>query len=145
MRCPLCGAENPRRARFCMECGSPIQRRCHSCGAEHASRAKFCPDCGAPLADQPATYHAESRPATSAGLPEAASARPEQVEGRRAERRQLTVLFCDLVGSTELSARLDPEELREVIRAYQGACAAVIARFDGHIAQYLGDGLLVYF
>src|SRR2546422_4401993 len=62
-----------------------------------------------------------------------------------AERRQLTVLFCDLVDSTALAARLDPEELREVVRAYQDTCAKVIARFDGHIAQYLGDGLLVYF
>src|SRR5262244_209063 len=62
-----------------------------------------------------------------------------------AERRQLTVMFCDLVGSTALSAQLDPEDLREVVRAYQDTCAKVITRFDGHIAQYLGDGLLVYF
>jgi class 3 adenylate cyclase/predicted ATPase len=62
-----------------------------------------------------------------------------------AERRQLTVLFCDLVDSTVLASRLDPEELREVVRAYQDACAKVIVRFDGHVAQYLGDGLLVYF
>src|SRR5262245_28478210 len=62
-----------------------------------------------------------------------------------AERRQLTVLFCDLVDSTVLASRLDPEELREVVRAYQEVCAKVIARFEGHIAQYLGDGLLVYF
>ena len=62
-----------------------------------------------------------------------------------AERRQLTVLFCDLVDSTALSSRLDPEDLREVVRTYQDTCAKVIARFDGHIAQYLGDGLLVYF
>ncbi|MBI3757838.1 MAG: AAA family ATPase [Deltaproteobacteria bacterium] len=62
-----------------------------------------------------------------------------------AERRQLTVMFCDLVGSTALSAKLDPEELREVIRAYQQTCTAVIQHHDGYIAQYLGDGLLVYF
>ena len=62
-----------------------------------------------------------------------------------AERRQLTVLFCDLVGSTQLSGQLDPEDLRAVVRAYQGAAAEVIARYEGHIAQYLGDGLLVYF
>ena len=62
-----------------------------------------------------------------------------------AERRQLTVMFCDLVDSTSLAAQRDPEELREVVRAYQAACAKVIARFEGHIAQYLGDGLLVYF
>jgi class 3 adenylate cyclase/predicted ATPase len=62
-----------------------------------------------------------------------------------AERRQLTVLFCDLVDSTALSGQLDPEDLREVVRAYQQVCSAVITRFDGHIAQLLGDGLLVYF
>src|SRR4030095_7890691 len=62
-----------------------------------------------------------------------------------AERRQLTVLFCDLVDSTALAAQLDPEDLRDVIRAYQTACATVIEPLDGHIAQYLGDGLLVYF
>ena len=62
-----------------------------------------------------------------------------------AERRQLTVLFCDLVDSTRLASQLDPEELRQVVQAYQATCAKVIARFEGHIAQYLGDGLLVYF
>ena len=62
-----------------------------------------------------------------------------------AERRQLTVLFCDLVDSTALANQLDPEDLRAVVRAYQETCAKVIARFEGHIAQYLGDGLLVYF
>jgi class 3 adenylate cyclase len=62
-----------------------------------------------------------------------------------AERRQLTVLFCDLVDSTALASELDPEDLREVVQAYQETCAKVIARFEGHIAQYLGDGLLVYF
>src|SRR5262245_55153971 len=62
-----------------------------------------------------------------------------------AERRQLTVLFCDLVDSTVLAGQLDPEEWREVLRAYQETGAKVIARYEGHIAQYLGDGLLVYF
>src|SRR5215467_10112597 len=62
-----------------------------------------------------------------------------------AERRQLTVMFCDLVDSTKLSSQLDPEEYREVVRAYQAACTEVIRRYDGHIAQLLGDGLLIYF
>ncbi len=62
-----------------------------------------------------------------------------------AERRQLTVLFCDLVGSTQLSGQLDPEDLRTVVRAYQETAAEVIQHYEGHIAQYLGDGLLVYF
>src|SRR5205823_4263914 len=72
---------------------------------------------------------------------------PSSAEPRtsNAERRQLTIMFCDLVDSTTLSGQLDPEDLREVVRAYQAACAEVIQRFDGHIAQYLGDGLLVYF
>src|SRR5437016_11044847 len=62
-----------------------------------------------------------------------------------AERRQLTVMFCDLVDSTLLASQLDPEDWREVVRAYQETAAVVIQRFDGHVAQYLGDGLLVYF
>ena len=62
-----------------------------------------------------------------------------------AERRQLTVMFCDLVGSTELSARLDPEDLREVISGYHRAVAEVVAGFDGFVAKYMGDGVLVYF
>jgi class 3 adenylate cyclase len=76
-----------------------------------------------------------------------ATERPAQQQSLRteAERRQLTVMFCDLADSTALSSQLDPEPLREVIRAYQSTCAESISRFDGHIAQYLGDGILVYF
>jgi class 3 adenylate cyclase/tetratricopeptide (TPR) repeat protein len=62
-----------------------------------------------------------------------------------AERRQLTVMFCDLVGSTALSVSLDPEELRELMRAYRKVCEEVVERYKGHVAQYLGDGLMVYF
>jgi len=62
-----------------------------------------------------------------------------------AERRQLTVMFCDLVGSTALSTRLDPEDYREVIRAYQDACAGVITRYDGYLAKFMGDGVLAYY
>lgn len=77
----------------------------------------------------------------------------ESNDGKRAEnsqlpsgeRRHLTVMFCDLVGSTALSTQLDPEELREVVRTYQQTCAEIIDRHEGYIAQYLGDGLLVYF
>jgi class 3 adenylate cyclase len=69
----------------------------------------------------------------------------EPVHGRDAERRHLTVMFCDLVGSTALSARLDPEDMWEVIRAYRAACARVIATYDGIIARFVGDGILAYF
>jgi class 3 adenylate cyclase len=73
--------------------------------------------------------------------------KPPPTESRtpEAERRQLTVMFCDLADSTKLSGQLDPEDLRDVIRAYQETAAGVIQRYEGHITQYLGDGLLVYF
>jgi class 3 adenylate cyclase/tetratricopeptide (TPR) repeat protein len=90
---------------------------------------------------------AERSPAPDLGAEHAPHSIQPSAEPRapEAERRQLTVLFCDLVDSTVLASRLDPEELREVVRAYQTSCAEVIRRFGGHIAQYLGDGLLVYF
>ncbi len=62
-----------------------------------------------------------------------------------AERRQITVMFCDLVGSTALSGRLDPEDLREVMRRYQDSVAGVVVRFEGHVAKFLGDGVLAFF
>ena len=126
--------ENPEGAKFCSECAAPLQKRCPSCGAENLSRAKFCGECATPLAGQPASV-----------LPSAAPLQPVVPSRAEAERRQLTVMFCDLVGSTALSEQLDPEELREVVPPYQETCAAVIQRYEGHIAQYLGDGLLVYF
>jgi class 3 adenylate cyclase len=87
----------------------------------------------------------QPQPAPEAAQPARVAPSPVVSPTPDAERRQLTVLFCDLVDSTALSGQLDPEDLREVVRAYQDTCAKVIARFDGHIAQYLGDGLLVYF
>src|SRR6185295_7280341 len=81
------------------------------------------------------------------GQPAAATAPPPAAAtvASEAERRQLTVMFCDLVGSTELSSRLDPEDLREVIGAYHRAVAEIVAGFDGFVAKYMGDGVLVYF
>ena len=98
----------------------------------HCQRPQQCPS------RPPLFVPQEAHPLQTATLPSAPP--PAQ-----AERRQLTVLFCDLVDSTALASQLDPEELRQVVRAYQATCAKVIARFEGHIAQYLGDGLLVYF
>src|SRR5215472_2175906 len=83
---------------------------------------------------------AELRPPAPQPLAQTAPVVPAE-----AERRQLTVMFCDLVGSTELSARLDPEDLREVIAAYHHAVADVVRTFDGFVARYMGDGVLVYF
>jgi class 3 adenylate cyclase len=84
----------------------------------------------------------ERAPPAGQGAPieAAVAARPTE-----AERRQLTVLFCDLVGSTELAARLDPEDMGALIRAYHNAVAGEIARFEGHVAKFMGDGVLAYF
>jgi class 3 adenylate cyclase/predicted ATPase len=80
-------------------------------------------------------------PETSAAPSTSTGPQPQDA----AERRQLTVMFCDLVGSTALSVRFDPEELREEIRAYQNTVSGVVARYDGFVAKYMGDGVLAYF
>jgi class 3 adenylate cyclase len=89
------------------------------------------------IAKLPPTSIADANAATAVTATERSAA--------SAERRQLTVLFCDLVGSTALSARLDPEDLREVIGAYHRCVEKVVARFNGFVAKYMGDGVLVYF
>ena len=81
-------------------------------------------------------------PAVDAATP---SSTPRAHPEDRAERRQVTVMFSDLVGSTALSARIDPEDLREVISAYQKCVAETVGRFGGFVAKYMGDGVLVYF
>lgn len=81
-----------------------------------------------------------------AELPPAAEASPARETSPTAgERRQVTVMFCDLVGSSALAQRVDAEEMRDIMRDYQTACAGVVARFEGHLAQFLGDGVLAYF
>src|SRR5712691_1250759 len=89
---------------------------------------------------QPAPQpHAQQQPSPQIAPLPTASSTPD------AERRQLTVMFCDLVDSTRLSSQLDPEDWRDVVRAYQRTCSEIIQRYEGHVAQLLGDGLLVYF
>src|SRR5215468_5143792 len=99
---------------------------------------------GAAISSSP-LLQAEPPPPAPHDQPSQGTPSPTAPHVPEAERRQLTVMFCDLVDSTKLSSQLDPEEYREVVRAYQSACTEVITRFDGHIAQLLGDGLLVYF
>jgi class 3 adenylate cyclase/predicted ATPase len=148
MRCPSCGFDNPEDMKFCGECGIPLQQRCPQCGFDNPARFKFCGACGTALIElphgsqsTPVDHQRDGRESQTPRVTPPAVGRPRP-EG---ERRQLTVLFCDLVDSTALATQLDPEELREVVRAYQSVCAEVIQRFEGYIAQYLGDGLLVYF
>ncbi len=118
MQCTKCGTENPDSTKFCGECGTPTGAPCPWCHARNAPNALTCAGCERPLG-------------TAAPAP--------------AERRQLTVFFVDLVGSSSLSETWDPEELRELYSQYQGVCSDVIQRYEGHVAQYLGDGILAYF
>lgn len=133
MECPSCGSANQDGSQFCGDCGSPLPQYCRACGHENPSGNSYCGNCGAPL--------------TGAALSERSSAvgTPAKPVSPGAERRQLTVMFCDLVGSTALASRLDPEDLREVIGDYHKDVEMVVGRFDGFVAKYMGDGVLVYF
>jgi class 3 adenylate cyclase/predicted ATPase len=133
MECPGCHSETPDNSKFCISCGAALPARCPSCGGANPVGAKFCLACGQKLAA------ALTKPAT---IPKASP--PSRTEGS-AERRQLTIMFCDLVGSTALSARLDPEDMREIIGAYHCCCAEQITKAAGFVAKYMGDGVLAYF
>ena len=137
MRCASCRAELREGSKFCDECGAPVSAQCPSCGAENRPGAKFCSECGTKLA--------AGAPTAPPGQPTPSPPPQPAPSTASAERRQVTVMFSDLVGSTALSARMDPEDLREIISAYQKCVAETVRRFDGFIAKYLGDGVLVYF
>lgn len=114
--CTNCHTENPAESKFCMECGVLLPARSEKYGSVNPARAKFCGQCGSKIA-----------------------------LGMVPERRQLTVLFCDLVGSTQLSERLDPEDLDELFEIYRVACGGIISGLEGYVAQVVGDGILAYF
>jgi predicted ATPase/class 3 adenylate cyclase len=130
MECPNCKAAVPDAAKFCAECGAPVPRACSACGHASPPGAKFCPECGASITNKKIAEPALLARTSAASSP---------------ERRQLTVMFCDMVGSSALSTQLDPEEHREVVASFQVACASEIKRLDGMVAQFLGDGVLAYF
>ena len=137
MECPICRAETPDVGKFCTTCGAALPVRCPSCGSANHSSSKFCLDCGQKLSG--ANSETTTKPATQS------VASPSTRSNTSAERRQVTVMFCDLVGSTALSARMDPEDLREVISAYQKCATETVRRVGGFVARYMGDGVLVYF
>lgn len=124
MECATCGRLSPPDATFCSGCGAPLRSACPGCGRVSPDGAAFCIGCGTRLqAPDP--------------LPGAAT--------RGGERRHLTVMFCDLVDSTRLAGELDPEDMRDLVIAYQRVCSEAIAEFSGFVANYLGDGVLAYF
>ncbi|HXA51773.1 MAG TPA: adenylate/guanylate cyclase domain-containing protein [Candidatus Acidoferrum sp.] len=118
MQCSNCGTENSPKVKFCSECGSPVGIPCSQCSFRNARDAAVCGGCGASLGPAPTAI---------------------------AERRQITVFFSDIVGSTSLAESLDPEDLRDLYARYQNLCAETVQRYEGHLAQYLGDGVLAYF
>ncbi len=148
MRCASCGFTNAGGMNFCGRCGIKLSQPCPACGFANPADYLFCGKCGARL-PEPAVLPSPTSQVRQDDQPVTQTtqvgSRPANHHPPEAERRQLTVLFCDLVDSTALARHLDLEELREVVQTYQDTCAKVIARFERRIAQYLGDGLLVYF
>ncbi len=138
MRCPSCGLDNPQGMNFCGRCGTKLGNPCPHCGFDNPAGFQFCGKCGTSLTSAVPSLKSQVQSLESKPSP------TERVSST-GERRQLTVEFIDLVGSTTLSQQLDPEDYHARVRAYQAACHQVIARYEGHIAQYLGDGVLVYF
>jgi len=144
MRCASCGSNNPEDAKYCDECSAPLLAQCSACGTSNRPNAKFCTQCGSGLR----IPSSPAPPIENLSSPKSASfaqGEPFEARGIQGERRHLSVMFCDLAGSTELASRLDPEELREVVAGYHNVATEAVVRFGGHVAQYLGDGLLVYF
>jgi class 3 adenylate cyclase len=146
MRCTKCGTEGISGKKFCAECGSPLANRCTNCGSDNQPEAKFCADCGNPLNPSVNTPVSISTPSNSVSARTSDSATPPaQAPKVVGERRHLTVLFCDLVGSTAIAAQLDPEEWRETVGEYHRTAADAITRFGGHVVKYLGDGVMALF
>jgi class 3 adenylate cyclase len=138
MECLTCKAVLPDGSKFCIECGAPMAAACPSCCHLNPPRAKFCAKCGSSL-------NAGASVPRAQGMPIPAEALELPASPSSAERRQLTVMFCDLVGSTALANQLDPEDLREVIGAYHRSVARKAEPLGGFIAKYMGDGVLIYF
>ena len=134
--CSSCEFSNPEGMKFCGACGSALENHCPKCEFVSPVEFKFCGKCGYSFEKQndvAETLVTENKPSYSIN------------KSTSAERRQLTVMFCDLADSSALSDSLDPEEFSDIIKQYQTACADVVEAYGGYVAQYLGDGILIYF
>lgn len=128
--CPDCGFRNPDGFNFCSSCGVPLTVRCPDCGFTGNHRdSSFCGSCGARL------DRLQDRRSTGSN---------ERPRGTGGERRQLTVLFCDIVGSTEFSAVCDPEDTEEIYRAFRRICETAAHRYGTAVARYYGDGAMIF-
>ena len=144
MQCPQCQQENPPQAKFCLACGVRLTLACSACGTELPAGARFCLACGQPV-QLPDTV--QSRPAapvayTPKHLAEKILTSRSALEG---ERKQVTVLFCDLANSTALAERLGPETMHTLLNHFFELALAEVHRYEGTINQFLGDGFMALF
>ncbi len=146
LECPTCSFKNTGDAKFCENCGSQLGRICLSCGKENTPQAKFCKNCGANI-DDLSIPEREARLKTlqqtaPRGLQEKMREARKVIEG---ERKPVTILFADIVGSTAMAEKLDPEEWKEIVSGAHRRLSEAIYRYEGTIAQLLGDGVLAFF
>ena len=144
MPCPECRAENRSDRRFCGQCGASLALACPACGFSNEPGERFCGGCGQPLASpQPNSVRSPSpHTYTPAHLAERILSSRTALEG---ERKQITVLFADLKGSTELIRDLDPEDAQALLDGAIQAMMAAVHRYEGTVNQVLGDGIMALF
>jgi len=142
MRCLRCGANNTAGMKFCGQCGAPLGSACPSCGASNPAEHKFCGQCGTPL-DGPGLQDSVS-PQPYVSRPRVS--RPADARGTPpGEMKQVTVLFCDIVGSTPMTERLGPEAMRDLVSSFLEKSLAEVHRYGGTAPQFTGDGFMALF
>jgi class 3 adenylate cyclase len=145
MKCPRCQAENPPESNFCLGCGTRLSATCSACGVDLPAESRFCNKCGAPVSAEPA---GSARLAPSPG-PYTPKHLADRILTTRAalegERKQVTVLFCDVIDSTRLAEELDPEVMHEVMDRALRLMAEAVHRYEGTVNQFLGDGMMALF
>ncbi len=152
MKCPNCTFENTDDARFCENCGQPLERVCPNCGNPIEGSPKFCKHCGHKLAGEPAKAReaqitrSQSLDALRRATPQSMASRiMEERERLQGERKLVTALFVDIVGSTAMAESMDPEDWRDVVSGSHERVSEAVYRYEGTIAQLLGDGVMVFF
>ena len=155
MKCSRCDFECAVGMKFCGQCGAKLAAFCPHCGIENPPGFKFCGDCGsllgAPKAEAPAPSPAydveppETPPVSSYTPPHLATQVFQSRSALEGERKQVTVLFCDLVGSTSLAERLGPETMHLLLNRFFELALSEVHRYEGTINQFLGDGFMALF
>lgn len=155
MQCPSCQAENPEKAKFCLECGAKLSARCAQCGAELPLNAKFCLECGARVdavgagprpAPTPPFAPDEDFERLKRLVPKEYAERLLAAHGKaEGERRMVTILFSDVKGSTAMGERLDPEDVMEVMNGAFDVLIGAVYRHEGTLARLMGDAILAFF